>query len=131
MGLVDYTARGAVAVITIDSPPVNGLGHEVRRGIVEGLDRAAADPAVLAVVIAGAGKGFSGGADIREFGTPKMLADPALSGTKPSRVWISVDFPAPLGPRSPMVRPVSETRRSCKISRLPKRTLKPASSITG
>src|SRR6185503_14326069 len=78
MGLVDYTARGAVAVITIDSPPVNGLGHEVRRGIVEGLDRAAADPAVLAVVIAGAGKGFSGGADIREFGTPKMLADPSL-----------------------------------------------------
>jgi len=78
MGLADYATRGAVAVITLDNPPVNGLGHELRRGLVSGLDRAAADPAVKAIVLVGAGKGFSGGADIKEFGTPKMTAEPSL-----------------------------------------------------
>ena len=78
MGPAEYSTRGAVAVITLNNPPVNGLGHSLRRGIVEGLDRAAADPGVKAVVLAGAGKGFSAGADIREFGTPLMTADPSL-----------------------------------------------------
>jgi len=78
MGGAEYQARGAVAVITLDNPPVNGLGHALRRGLVDGLDRAAADPAVQAVVLVGAGKGFSGGADIKEFGTPKMTAEPSL-----------------------------------------------------
>jgi 3-hydroxyacyl-CoA dehydrogenase len=78
MSATSYTTQRAVAVITIQSPPVNGLGHEVRAGIVEGLDRAAADPAVKAVVLMGAGKGFSGGADIREFNTPKASAEPVL-----------------------------------------------------
>jgi len=78
MGGAEYQARGAVAVITLDNPPVNGLGHALRRGLVDGLDRAAADPAVQAIVLVGAGKGFSGGADIKEFGTPKMTAEPSL-----------------------------------------------------
>lgn len=73
-----YETRGAVAVVTLDNPPVNGLGYEVRAGILAGLDRANADPAVKAVVITGAGKAFSGGADIKEFGTPKMSAEPNL-----------------------------------------------------
>ena len=66
-----YEVRGAVAVITLNNPPVNGLGYDTRRGIADGLDRANADPAVKAIVITGAGKAFSGGADIREFGSPK------------------------------------------------------------
>jgi 3-hydroxyacyl-CoA dehydrogenase len=78
MGPAGYSTRGTVAVITLNSPPVNGLGHELRRRLVEGLDRAAADPAVVAIVLVGAGKGFSGGADIREFGTPRMTAEPSL-----------------------------------------------------
>ena len=69
MSQAQYTTRGAVAVITLDNPPVNGLGYELRSGLVAGLDRAAADPAVKAVVITGAGKAFSGGADIKEFDT--------------------------------------------------------------
>ena len=48
------------------------------RGIVDGLDKAQADAAVKAIVITGAGKAFSGGADIREFGTPKALPEPNL-----------------------------------------------------
>jgi 3-hydroxyacyl-CoA dehydrogenase len=78
MSQAHYTTRGAVAVITLDNPPVNGLGHELRSGIVAGLDRAVADPAVKAIVLAGAGKAFSGGADIKEFNSPKALAEPNL-----------------------------------------------------
>jgi 3-hydroxyacyl-CoA dehydrogenase len=73
-----YESRGSVAVITLNNPPVNGLGYETRKGITDGLDRAAADPAIKAIVITGAGKAFSGGADIREFGSPKALAEPNL-----------------------------------------------------
>ena len=73
-----YATHGNVAVITLDNPPVNGLSHETRTGIVVGLDRAHADPGVSAIVLTGAGKLFSGGADIREFNTPKALAEPTL-----------------------------------------------------
>ncbi|MDQ2926916.1 MAG: 3-hydroxyacyl-CoA dehydrogenase NAD-binding domain-containing protein, partial [Pseudomonadota bacterium] len=74
----NYELRGNVAVITLNNPPVNGLGHETRLGITTGIERAQADASVKAIVIAGAGKAFSGGADIREFGTPKALAEPNL-----------------------------------------------------
>jgi len=74
----NYELRGDVAVITMDNPPVNGLGYDTRRGIVDGLDKALADPKVKAIVVTGAGKAFSGGADIREFGSPKAIAEPNL-----------------------------------------------------
>jgi 3-hydroxyacyl-CoA dehydrogenase len=73
-----YEVRGNVAVVTLNNPPVNGLGYDTRRGIADGVDRANADPAVKAIVITGAGKAFSGGADIREFGSPKAIAEPNL-----------------------------------------------------
>ncbi|HEV7576691.1 MAG TPA: 3-hydroxyacyl-CoA dehydrogenase NAD-binding domain-containing protein [Caldimonas sp.] len=74
----NYELRGDVAVITMANPPVNGLGYETRRGIVDGLDKALADDKVKAIVVTGAGKAFSGGADIREFGSPKAIAEPNL-----------------------------------------------------
>ncbi len=74
----EYKVHGDVAVITLNNPPVNGLGHATRLGITEGLAKAQADAAVKAVVITGAGKAFSGGADIKEFGSPKALAEPNL-----------------------------------------------------
>ena len=73
-----YEIHGPVAVITLNNPPVNGLGHDTRLGVAEGLERAQADAGVKAIVITGAGKAFSGGADIKEFGTPKALAEPNL-----------------------------------------------------
>src|SRR5882757_6161778 len=73
-----YQVSDGVAVITLDNPPVNGLGFATRVGVADGIDRAIADPAVMAIVITGAGKMFSGGADIREFNTPKALAEPTL-----------------------------------------------------
>jgi 3-hydroxyacyl-CoA dehydrogenase len=78
MSTAHYAVNGETAVITLDNPPVNGLGHALRLGIVQGLERALADAKVKAVVITGSGKAFSGGADIREFNTPKMLAEPNL-----------------------------------------------------
>jgi len=73
-----YELRGDVAVITLDNPPVNGLGYDTRRETSAGIDRAMDDAAVRAVVITGGGRAFSGGADIREFGTPKALGEPNL-----------------------------------------------------
>ena len=78
MSATTYSTQGAIAVITMNNPPVNGLGYELRSGIIAGLDRADADPAVQAVVLIGGGKAFSGGADIREFNTPKATAEPTL-----------------------------------------------------
>ena len=78
MSGTSYTTRGGVAVITLDNPPVNGLGHALRTELVAAIDRANADPAVRALVLVGAGKVFSGGADIKEFNTPKALAEPTL-----------------------------------------------------
>ena len=74
----EYTVHGDVAVVTLNNPPVNGLGLATRQGIADGLNKAAADPAVRSIVITGAGKAFSGGADIKEFGTPKSLHEPNL-----------------------------------------------------
>jgi 3-hydroxyacyl-CoA dehydrogenase len=74
----EYKVHGDVAVITMNNPPVNGLGYATRVGITQGLEQAVADPAVKAIVVTGAGKAFSGGADIKEFGTPKAIAEPNL-----------------------------------------------------
>ena len=73
-----YKVHGDLAVITLDNPPVNGLGYSTRLGITQGLEQAMADSAVVAVIITGAGGAFSGGADIREFGSPKAMQEPNL-----------------------------------------------------
>jgi len=74
----NYELRGNIAVITLDNPPVNGLGYDTRLSITQGLDKALADKSVKAVVLTGAGKAFSGGADIKEFGSPKAGLEPNL-----------------------------------------------------
>ncbi|MBC7572726.1 MAG: enoyl-CoA hydratase/isomerase family protein [Herminiimonas sp.] len=74
----EYEVHGAVGVITLNNPPVNGLGLATRTAIVNGLRRAQQDAAVKSIVITGAGKAFSGGADIKEFNSPKALAEPTL-----------------------------------------------------
>ncbi len=75
---VQYEVSGPVAVLTLDNPPVNGLGYDTRVALAAGIERAVADAAVTALVITGAGKAFSGGADIKEFGSPKSMAEPNL-----------------------------------------------------
>jgi len=72
-----YATRNSIAILTINNPPVNAASQGVRQGLIEGIKRAAADPAVTALVIVGGGRTFIAGADIREFGKP--MADPQLS----------------------------------------------------
>ena len=73
-----YQVTDGIAVITMNNPPVNGLGFETRRAIADGFAQAQADATVGAIVLTGGGKAFSGGADIREFDSPKSMAEPNL-----------------------------------------------------
>ncbi len=73
-----YQVIDGIAVITMNNPPVNGLGFDTRKGIADGFAKAQADAAVTAIVLTGAGKAFCGGADIREFDSPKSMAEPNL-----------------------------------------------------
>ena len=74
----DYKVHGDVAVISLNNPPVNGLGLSTRQAITEGVEKAVQDASIKAIVITGHGKAFSGGADIREFGSPKATQEPNL-----------------------------------------------------
>jgi len=74
----DYQIHGDVAVISMNNPPVNGLGLSTRQAIAQGVEKAVQDTAVKAIIITGQGKAFSGGADIREFGSPKAIQEPNL-----------------------------------------------------
>jgi 3-hydroxyacyl-CoA dehydrogenase len=65
-----------VLLVTVDNPPVNALGVDVRRGLAAAIEHAEANDAVQAVLIVGAGRNFIAGADIREFGKPPQ--PPAL-----------------------------------------------------
>ena len=68
-----------VGVIELDNPPVNALALGLRRGFEAALDAALADPGLVAIVLAGAGRLFCGGADLREFGTPAAAQPPATA----------------------------------------------------
>ena len=74
----DYKVHGDVAVISLNNPPVNGLGLATRQAITEGVEKAVQDTSIKSIVITGQGKAFSGGADIREFGSPKATQEPNL-----------------------------------------------------
>jgi len=78
MKQTSYELHGTTAVVRLDNPPVNGLSHAVRARIVDCVQRAEADESVRAVVLIGTEWGFSGGADLREFGTSAVSAEPTL-----------------------------------------------------
>lgn len=67
---VTLERRGSLALIVIDNPPVNAIAHGVRAGLWDAVVVADEDPAVEAIVLHGAGKNFSAGADIREMEQP-------------------------------------------------------------
>jgi len=74
--VTDLTLHGEVAVLTVNSPPVNALSAAVRAGILAGIEQAGGNPQVLAIVLACAGRTFIAGADITEFGKP--MQEPSL-----------------------------------------------------
>ena len=79
MPVVNYRLDGEIAVLTIASPPVNALSLNVREGLMQGLQRAAQDPAVTALVVSGSGSIFSGGADITEIASGAALTAPMIA----------------------------------------------------
>ena len=87
--VTDLTRAGDIAVLTIDSPPVNARSADVRTGLRDSVGQAMADPAVKAIVLICAGRTFIAGADIAEFGKPPKgapLTDSQAAiegGTKP------------------------------------------------
>lgn len=87
--VVDLSRDGEIAVITVNSPPVNALSAPVRDGIAEGVTSAVADAEVKAIVLICAGRTFIAGADITEFGKPPrgtslhQMIDVIESATKP------------------------------------------------
>jgi len=76
--LIHYAIHDNVAVITLNSPPVNGLGQALRANILDCYQKATENSSVQAIVISSAHKLFCGGADISEFGNEKAFAPPSL-----------------------------------------------------
>ena len=68
--VADLSIEGEVALVTINSPPVNALSQPVREGLKSGVEAAEANRAVKAIVIICDGRTFIAGADISEFGKP-------------------------------------------------------------
>jgi 3-hydroxyacyl-CoA dehydrogenase len=68
--VADLAVDGEIAVLTLNSPPVNALSADVRDGLKAGIEQAAANPVVKAVVLICEGRTFIAGADISEFGKP-------------------------------------------------------------
>jgi 2-(1,2-epoxy-1,2-dihydrophenyl)acetyl-CoA isomerase len=63
-----YEARGPVALLTLNRPDaLNSFTRAMHHDLWAALDRAEADPAIRALVITGAGRGFCAGADLAEF----------------------------------------------------------------
>ena len=75
--VVDLQQDGDVAVVTMDNPPVNALGHVLRAGLMQAFEQIRANKDVKAVVLTGTARAFSGGADITEFG--KLPQKPILT----------------------------------------------------
>ena len=70
MSPVCYVVRDGIAVITIDSPPVNALSRAVRQGLLKAVSTLADDANANAAVLQCAGRTFVAGADIAEFDAP-------------------------------------------------------------
>ncbi len=89
MAVVETQRQGEIAVIRMDNPPVNALGHALRVGLEKAFNEANADPSVKAIVLTGTGRFFSAGADITEFKSEMkepflpQLIDRIEAGSKP------------------------------------------------
>lgn len=74
---VHHELHDGIAVVTLDRPVANALAPSVRHALQDSLRQTSADPAVCAIVLQGAGTGFSSGVDITEYDGP--LSDPWVS----------------------------------------------------
>ena len=91
---VNYAAADRVATITLNRPErLNAINAELPRALREAVERADGDPDVHVIVLQGAGKGFCGGYDLKEYaetpgemhGNQDMPWDPTLDYAMMSR----------------------------------------------
>jgi 3-hydroxyacyl-CoA dehydrogenase len=76
--IVHYSTNDNIAVINMDSTPINALGLALRTAIKNSFEQALNDDSIDAIVICSSCVVFCGGADISEFGTERSFAEPFL-----------------------------------------------------
>ncbi len=81
---VGYENRDGIGVVTVNNPPLNALSREIRDGLLAAIRQAEADEGAHAIVLTGAGRTFSAGADISEFDSP-------LKGTEINQICDAIE----------------------------------------
>jgi 3-hydroxyacyl-CoA dehydrogenase len=97
---VTIVHEGAIAVVTVDNPPVNALSQALRQALVETVAALDADEAVEAVILLCAGRTFIAGADVSEFGKPPQpphLPDVVASIEGANKPWVAAIHGSALG----------------------------------
>ena len=97
---VSIVRENAIAVVTVDNPPVNALSQAVRQGLVEAVVELDADAAVKVVVLMCADRTFIAGADVNEFGRlpqPPHLPDVVASIEGAKKPWVAAIHGSALG----------------------------------
>lgn len=92
--------NGDIAIVTVDNPPVNAIGHAVRQGLWDAAETLDADTGVRGVVLICAGRTFMAGADVREFGKtpePPHLPDLVARIEGARAPWLAAIHGAALG----------------------------------
>ncbi|WP_151719649.1 3-hydroxyacyl-CoA dehydrogenase NAD-binding domain-containing protein [Gemmobacter serpentinus] len=100
MSVVTITRMGAIAIVTVDNPPVNALGLALRQGLWEAVDTLDADPDIAAAILICAGRTFIAGADVTEFGKPPVaphLPDLVAHIEAAAKPWIAAIHGSALG----------------------------------
>ncbi|TIX87429.1 3-hydroxyacyl-CoA dehydrogenase NAD-binding domain-containing protein [Rhizobium sp. P44RR-XXIV] len=97
---VTIAREGAIAVVTVDNPPVNALSQPLRQALIEAVATLEADEAVKAVVLLCAGRTFIAGADVSEFGKPPEpphLPDVVAGIEGAGKPWVAAIHGSALG----------------------------------
>lgn len=98
--LVQLDVQRDIATVTIANLPVNALSRAVRAGLMDALARTEADARVRVVVLLGAGRMFSAGADVTEFANAPMaplLPEVIMAIEASTKPWIAALHGAALG----------------------------------
>lgn len=97
---VTIARENAIAVVTVDNPPVNALSQALRQALVEAVAELDTDAAVKAVVLICAGRTFIAGADVKEFGKPPQpphLPDVVATIESAKKPWVAAIHGSALG----------------------------------
>lgn len=98
--VISISHDGAVAIVTVNNPPVNALGQALRQALWDAVASLDADPSVQTVVLICAGRTFIAGADVTEFGNPPVpphLPDLAARIEAAQKPWIAAIHGSALG----------------------------------